>query len=367
MSGRQLLVTGFPGFRARAVLAQALARAADERPLLLVHPRRRGDAETALAAMPGGDRAQIVDADPAAIDFGLGRDDYFELAARVTEVQHLYQVLDLAAPAGVAESVNVGGVRELIEFARVARRITRVVHHSSVFVSGDRHGIVAEGELAAGQTFRSPVARTLGLAEAMLGRQASIPLTIARSAHVIGDSVTGKVDRLDGPYPLLVLLASAPRGTALPLPPRTDAPLHVTPVDYLARAALALSANPDALRKTVHLVDPRPLSVRRLLELSGEHFGVPIEGGIHPRAFGRALLGNPGLGLLAQNLRGIIELISNPVSYDDKVALELLGPDKLSCPPLESYLGVLLSYVAERVAEKRVTEPLHKEPWDVVG
>jgi nucleoside-diphosphate-sugar epimerase len=367
VSRRQLLITGFPGFRARAVLAEALRLAPDERPLLLVHPRRHADAEAALAELPNGERGQLVDGDPAAIDFGLGKDDYFELAQRVTELQHVYQVLDLAAPAAAAESVNVGGVREIIEFARVARGLTRVVHHSSVFVSGDRHGIVVESELAAGQSFRSPVARSLALAEAMLRRQGNIPLTVARAAHVVGDSRSGEVDRLDGPYPLLVLLASAPPGTALPLPPRADAPLHVTPVDYLARAALALAKNPDALGKTVHLVDPRPLSVRRLLELSGEHFGVPIEGGIHPRAFGRALLGNPGLGLLAQNLRGIIELISNPVGYDDRVALELLAPGDLRCPALETYLDVLLSHVAERVAEKRVTETAHKEPWDVAG
>lgn len=367
MSGRQLLVTGFPGFRARAVVAQALARAPDERPLLLVHPRRRADADTALAALPGGERARIVEGDPAAIDFGLTREDYFELAAQTTELQHLYQVLDIAAPAGAAEVANVGGVREIIEFGRLARKLTRIVHHSSVFVSGDRPGIVAETDLAVGQTFRSPVARTLALGEAMLGRQASLPLTIVRAGHVIGDSTTGSVDRLDGPYPLLVLLASAPRGTALPVPPRADAPLHVTPVDYLARAALALAEDPAALRKTVHLVDPRPLSVRRLLELAGERFGVPIEGGIHPRAFGRALLGNPGLGLLAQNLRGIIELISKPVSYDDRIALELLAPAGISCPPLEAYLDVLLSHVAERVAERRVTDAPHKEPWDAVG
>ncbi len=367
MSGHQLLVTGFPGFRARAVVAQALERAPEERPLLLVHPRRRADAEAALAGLGGGERARLVEGDPSSIDFGLTREDYFELTSCVTELQHLYQVLDLTAPAAAAELVNVGGVREVIEFARVARKLTRVVHHSSVFVSGDRHGIVAEGDLAAGQTFRSPVARTLALAESMLGRQASIPLTIVRAAHVIGDSKTGKVDRLDGPYPLLVLLASAPRGTALPLPPRADAPLHVTPADYLARAALALAENPAALRKTVHLVDPRPLSVRRLLELAGQHFGVPVETGLHPRAFGRALLGNPGVGLLAQNLRGIIDLISNPVTYDDRLALELLGPAGISCPPLEAYLGVLLSHVADRVAERRVSDAPHKEPWDAVG
>lgn len=367
MSERGLLVTGFPGFRARAVLACALEQDPGERPLLLVHPRRAAEARAVLAELAGGERARIVEGDPAAIDFGLGRRDYFELAASVRELQHVYQVLDLAAPAAAAEVVNVGGAREIAEFSRVARGITRVVHHSSVFVSGDRHGIVREAELGAGQTFRSPVARSLALAEAILGRQAGLPLTVARAGHVVGDSRTGAVDRLDGPYPLLVLLASAPRGTALPLPPRTDAPLHVAPVDYLARAALALAREPAALGKTVHLVDPRPLSVRRLLELAGAYFGVPIESGLRPRAFGRALLGNPGIGLLAQNLRSVIELITTPVSYEDRVALELLAPAGIACPPLESYLDVLLSHVAARVAEKRVSDVPHKEPWDVAG
>jgi thioester reductase-like protein len=363
----RLLVTGFPGFRARAVLAQALGADADARPVLLVHPRRRDDAEAHLRALPGGERASIVLGDPAAIDFGLARAAYFELAASVTSVQHVYQVTDLAAPAGAAEQVNIGGARELGEFARVAKHLTRVVHHSSVFVSGDRHGIVNETELGAGQAFRSPVARSLALAEAMLSRQGGLPLTVVRSGHVIGDSKTGVVDRLDGPYPLLVLLASAPPGTPLPLPPRADAPLHITPVDYLARAALALADHPGALGKTVHLTDPRPWTVRQLLAQSGEHFGVRVEGGLRPRALGRALLGNPGLSLLAQNLRGMIELISTPVSYDDRVALELLGPLGIVCPPLSEYLEVLLAHVAARVTEKRVTDSPQKEPWDVAG
>jgi thioester reductase-like protein len=366
VSERHLLITGFPGFRARAVLSLAL-----ETPgvnvTLLVHPQRREDAELSLAKLAAGERVRLLTGDPAAIDFGLSRTAYFELARTVTDIQHIYQVLDLAAPALAAEQVNVGGAREIGEFARLAKQLVRVVQHSSVFVSGDRHGIVLETELGAGQSFRSPVARSLALAEAMLGRQAGLPLTVVRAGHVIGDSKTGAVDRLDGPYPLLVLLASAPPGTPLPLPPRAEAPLHVTPVDFLARAALSLADNPAALGKTVHLADPRPWTVRQLVERTGAHFGVPVEAGINPRALGRALLGNPGVRLLAQNLRGMIELISAPVSYDDKVALELLGPVGLACPPLESYLPVLLSHVTERVAEKRVTDAPYKEPWDVAS
>lgn len=367
MTERRLLITGFPGLRARAVLTAALERAPAAEIVLLVHRRRRAEADSALETLPQRSGVSLVEGDPAAIDFGLARGAYFELAASVTEVQHLYQVLDPAQPAALAESANIGGVREIIEFARVARRLTRVVHHSSVFVSGDRRGVVAEGELAAGQSFRSPVTRTLALGEAMLRRQASLPLTVLRAGHIVGDTKTGVMDRLDGPYPLLVLLASTPPGTPLPLPPRADAAVYVTPVDYLARAALAAADLPAAHGATLHLTEPSPISVGRLLELAGAHFGVPMERGIHPRALGRALLGNPGVGLLAQNLRTMIDLISNPVSYDDRVAASLLGPLGIRCPVLETYLDVLLAHVEARVAEKRVAEPAHKEPWDVAG
>lgn len=367
MSLGELLITGFPGFRARAVLARALELEPSARPTLLVHPERRADAERALEALPHGGRARLLEGDPAGIDFGLSREEYFALAERITHVQHVYQALDLAAPAAAAEVVNVRGVRELVEFARVARRLEHVVHHSSIFVSGDRQGTVLEKDLAAKQSFRSPVARTLALAEAILGRAPGIPLTVMRTGHVVGDTKTGEVDRLDGPYPLLVLLASAPRGTSLPLPQRVEAPVHVAPVDFVARAALALGSAPAAVGQCAQLVDRAPLGVGRLLELTAARFGVPLDTRINPRALGRALFGNPGLGLVAQNLRSLVELITNPARYDDAVARELLpGPDD-ACPPLESYLDVLLSHVAVRVAEKRVTVPVPKEPYHVAS
>ena len=234
-------------------------------------------------------------------------------------------------------------------------------------MSGDRHGVVLETELGAKQSFRSPVARSLALAEAMLGRSAGMPLTVIRTGHVVGDTERGEVDRLDGPYPLLVLLASAPRGTPVPLPQRVEAAVQVAPVDHVAKVALALAAMPAALGKTVHVVDPQPLSVGRLLEARHGITAVSLDARINPRALGRALFGNPGIGLVAQNLRSVIELIANPASYDDRIAQELLRDASLGCPPLESYLDVLLSHVSMRVAEKRVTEPSHKEPYHVAS
>jgi nucleoside-diphosphate-sugar epimerase len=359
-----LLVTGFPGLRARALVRLALAADPELRPILLVHPRRLERAVEALAELAGGDRARLLSGDPAAIDFGLAREQYRALADEVRVIHHAYQVLDLAAPGEVAEGVNVGGAREIIELARVARKLERVVHHSSVFVSGDRTGIVLERDLHAHQSFRSPVAASLALAEGMLRRHREVPLTVVRAAQIVGDTQTGLVDRLDGLYPLLVFLANAPSDVPLPLPPRIDTPLHLVPVDYVAEAALSLGTQPETLGETLHLVDSRPLTTRRLLERAAARFGKRLSSGYSPGFVG-SLISNPGVGLLAQQLRAVSDLITRDVTYDDAVAVARLAPSGIACPPLESYLDVLLSHVEARAQDRGAMRA--REPADVVS
>jgi nucleoside-diphosphate-sugar epimerase len=279
----------------------------------------------------------------------------------VRVVHHAYQVLDLDAPADVARHVNVGGAREMIELGKAAHYLERLVHHSSVFVSGDRSGLVLESELAEGQGFRSPVEESLALAEQMLSRHASLPLCIVRSPWVVGDSLTGEVDRLGGVYPLLIFLAGAPRGVPLPLPPRAAETLYAVPVDYVARAARIIAGHPGALKKTVHLVDPAAPSVRRFVEIVAERLGQPVESSRNPAVFGRALVKNPGVGLLARKLRQVSELLGADATYDTKNALELLSPSRVECPPLESYVDVMIEHVERRVAERQLGGPIPME------
>ncbi|HEX6767514.1 MAG TPA: SDR family oxidoreductase, partial [Polyangiaceae bacterium] len=362
-----ILVTGFPGLRARAVTAAVLAGDRDARITLLVHPNRRADTEAALSAFLARERVTVLEGDAAAIDLGLAGAAFRELAETVRVVHHAYQVVDLDAPAEVARAVNVGGAREMIELGRAAKHLERLVVHSSVFVSGARTGSVLESELAAGQTFRSPVEESLALAEQMLSRHAALPLSIVRAPWVVGDSLTGEVDRLGGIYPLLVFLASAPRATALPLPPRSDGTLYAVPVDYVARAARIIAGHPGALKKTVHLVDTAAPTVQRFVEIVAERLGQAIESSRNPAAFGRALVRNPGVGLLARKFRLVSDLVGTDAQYDNRNAVELLSPSRVECPPLESYVDVMLEHVERRVAERRVAAPASTEASHVAN
>ena len=365
MSDRErILVTGFPGFRARFIVQEILR--ADERVevVALVHPKAMAEAQR-LANAYGTDRFSLIEADPAAIDFGLSGSAYVDLARSVGIVHHAFQVLELSEKPEVARRVNVAGTREIVEFGRAATRLSRVVHYSSVFVSGNRSGVVREDELERGQGFRSSVEESLAVAEQMLRRERNLPLTVVRTAQVVGDTKHGEAGRLDGPYPLLAFLASAPPGGALPLPPRSDATLHVVPVDYVAEAGVYLGRAKSALGRTVHLVDAEALSARRFLELAAERFGKRLESGFNAAAVTRAVVGNPGAALLARRIRGVAELLTNTARYDDRSAVELLAPAGIVCPPISSYLPVLLSHVEARVAEKRLDDGRGEDDHDV--
>lgn len=353
MSEAALVVTGFPGLRARAITTALLASDRDARVTLVVHPKRRADAEAALARLVAHERVTLLFGDPAAIDLGLPGAVYRSLAAEVRMIHHAYQVVDLGASEDVARDANVGGAREMIELAKASKKLERLVHYSSVFVSGDRTGLVLEGELAEGQGFRSPVEESLALAEQMLSRHASLPLTIVRAPHVVGDSLSGESDRWDGVYALLSFLASVPRGSLLPLPPRSESSLYVVPVDFVAKAARVVATHPRALGKTLHLVDPAATSLRRFIELSARRFGHEVESAASPAAFGRAFVKNPGVGLLARRLKVVSEFLGTQATYDQAVARDLLADSSVECPPLEAYLEVLLDHV-----ERRLTEPM---------
>src|SRR6202012_1406752 len=135
-------------------------------------------------------------------------------------------------------------------------------------VSGQRSGVILEEELDTGQRFRNFYEETKFRAERMVrdaGRR--LPVTVLRPGIIVGDSRTGEIDKVDGPYYLLVLIVSSPIAVDLPLPGRGSAPLNLVPVDFVVAAAVALPRDPRAAGGTFHLTDPAPFAARTVYEL----------------------------------------------------------------------------------------------------
>jgi nucleoside-diphosphate-sugar epimerase len=209
--------------------------------------------------------------------------------------------------------------------------------------------------LAAGQSFRTPVEETLARAERFArAHMNELPIVVLRPTQIVGDSRTGEVDRFDGPYLLILLIVSSPQDLPVPLPTRGDAPMNLVPIDYVVRAAHFIGNRQDAIGKTFHIADPRPLTVRRVFELVAASGGKRLPGGFIPTRITRALLNTPGVNLVSKSPRAFLELLTTPVRYDTKHTEELLAGGGVTCPPFESYVDALVSYVKRRVQERRI-------------
>ena len=221
-------------------------------------------------------------------------------------------------------------------------------------MSGDRSGVVLEDELNAGQTFRNVVEETKARAEKLVrAAMARVPMVVLRPSIIVGDSRTGEVDRFDGVYLLILLIVTSPPDFALPLPGRGDAALNLVPIDFVARAALAMGNDPRAVARTFHLVDPSPLTARRVFELVAMAGGRRLPRGFIPANLTKALLRTPGLERFAKSPRAFLDTLGTPVTYRATNADDILGPMGVRCPPFESYVERLVEYVQLRMRERR--------------
>jgi thioester reductase-like protein len=366
-----VLLTGFPSLLARAVCAELVRSDAGARVVALVRSKAIEEARGHVDELPAEQRKRVrlVEGDAAAIDLGLSGVEFKSLAREVTRIHHCAQVTYLGADRRTAERVNVGGTREAIEFAASCEKLDCLVFHSTAHVAGDRRGVVLEEELKAGQRFRSVVEETKGRAEKFVrSAMDRVPVAVVRPATIVGDSRTGEVDRFDGPYLLFLLVVTSPPDLALPLPGRGDEPLNLVPIDWVARAAAAIGRDPRARGRTFHLVDPQPLTARRVFELVARAGGRRGPRGSIPANLAKALLRTPGLDRIAKSPRAFIETLTTPVTYDARNADELLASLGVeACPPIETYVDKLVEYVQQRTRERRATKKQRAEIDDPLG
>jgi nucleoside-diphosphate-sugar epimerase len=354
-----VLLTGFPSFAARRMCEELVKGERRTFVHAVVRPAALAEAQAVLDGLPleQRQRVNLVEGDVAAMDFGLSGAELAKLMPQIDVIHHMAQVSHLGADRDLAKRVNVGGAREAVEIAGLCTSLKCLVHHSSAQVSGDRTGLVLESELDKGQSFRNVVEETIARGERVArARMRDLPIAIVRPTTIVGDSQTGEVERFDGPYFLILLIVTSPPDFPLPLPGRGDSPLHLVPVDYYVRAALAIGRDPRAAGRTFHVGDPSPPSLRRTFELVAAAGGRRGPRGFIPANLTKALLRTPGLDRLAKSPRAYLDALATPVTYSFANTAELLAETDVRCPPFEGYVEGLVEYVQHRLREKRARE-----------
>jgi len=362
-----VVLTGLPTLLARRI-AERVLDAPKTRLVGIVRQKFEDDAKAFVDTLEPSARSRVtlLQGDAAAMDLGLSGAEFRRLASEVDLIHHAAQATYFGVDERVAEAMNVRATREALELARAATHLRAFVHHSTAYVSGDRRGLVLESDVERGQRPRTVVEATKLRAEKIVRRAAKdVPTIVLRPGTVIGDSVSGDVDRLDGPYLLVLLLLTSPAELAVPLPTHGDALLHLVPVDYVARAAVTIGRDPRAIGQTFHLVDPAPLTVRRTFELVARAAGRRLPRGFIPANLTKALLRTPGLERFVKSPRAFLDQLATHVQYSARNTEAILSGTGIHAPAFETYVDLMVSYVRERVlaerkkrAEQEVEDPL---------
>lgn len=365
LSGEVLLVTGFPGFRAEALVQTLAEREPNAELWLVVPPAELENAAKLLASTPlRAEQLRLIPGEPCAIDLGLSRQTYAELLARVDHWFALYQTTDARAVRELCFRVNIGSAREIGEFARAAQTLSHVTFLSHACVFGDHQRDATEEDLRLSQGFRSPAAESLATAEAMLRRRLSeVPVSIVRTPQILGSRRRGASPRPSGLHRLLAQVASAPGDAPLPLPPGANRPVQVVPADFVGETLYAAAVF-GTRGHTYHFADPDPPALAEVLEQAAAHFGKRLEQGFDARALGRLLLKTPGFWLSQQ--AALAEWADGPrllTRHGDRL-LERAG---LRAPSLLSYLESVLNETEELRRKQRLEERLAAQPFEVVA
>ncbi len=354
-----VLITGFPRLTARLMAEQLLAQEDKTRLFCVVSAKQAELAQSLVNGLETQQRQRVVllEGDPSAIDMGLSGIEFRQLTSQLERIYHMAHLADVRAPRDLVEYVNVEGTREAIGMARACPALRCLVLRSTAAVSGSRTGLVYEDETQEGKKHRTIVEETHAHAERIARRMMTkTPIAIVRPSTVVGHSQTGEIDRFDGPYTILLLLLNAPPDFALPLPAVGDELLNVVPIDFVVRASHYIGLDPRAAGHVFHLVDPNPLSARRVVELIARASGHRSPRGQIPSYVARALMRAPGLEKFLRSPRAFLELLTTDVRYDARNADAILAGTGIVCPSFESYVDRLVAYVREFVRAQRRRE-----------
>ncbi len=358
----EVLLTGATGFFGRTLLS-VLARAG-HRVHALVPPESR-PALFALVARLGREdpgAAGLVSplvGDMTSPGLGLDQSTLDRLAPAVRWVVHSASATEPAIPTGVLEDVNVRGTDQLLAFAHRLTSLKVFAHVSSTFVSGDYPGRFYEDWLDVGQTFTNPVARSKFVAETHVRSTArTLPVVVLRPGFLSGLASTGECDDERGLFPLFSLVtrfaSAVPAWMPLISPDGPDRYVPISPNDYAADATLAILREPTAVGRTCNLVDPRPPSVRDIVDLVSDLVGRPMY-----RAPVGLLTRLPMLGpgrLLGSGHAITRRFGGSPISlyflllrneYDTTNTRAILQHSGVRCPPFEDYVRRYFDYFVE--------------------
>jgi NAD(P)-dependent dehydrogenase (short-subunit alcohol dehydrogenase family) len=351
-------VTGATGFIGRHLVERLLQREGTIH--VLVRPESIGRLDALIHRWGGAGRIHPVLGDLSKPRLGLDPEQVAELRGTIDHFFHLAAIYDMTASEAQDRLANVEGTRHSIALAGALD--AGCFHHaSSIAVAGAYRGVFREDMFDEGQPLEHPYHRTKFEAEQIVREERVVPWRVYRPAVVVGNSVTGEMDKVDGPYYFFKLIqrlgGAMPSFVPLVAPELGDT--NIVPVDYVASAMDHLAHQPGLDGRAFHLVSPRPQRSVEVVNAFARAAGAPriavqVDDDLTLGVAGAArsvLMRLPGVRTVR---RGVLSQVGIPDEVIDHIALvpvfsteeteRALDGSGVEVPELESYARVLWEY-----------------------
>ena len=306
-------------------------------------------------------RAMPVAGDLTAKKLGVAADAMKSMKGQIDAVYHLAAVYDLKADAESQVQVNVEGTRNVVEFAK-AVDAGHLHHVSSIAATGLYEGVFREDMFEEAEGLDHPYFMTKHESEKIVRKESKVPWTVYRPALVVGDSKTGEMDKIDGPY----YFFKAIQRMRQILPPWFPAVgleggrINIVPVDFVVACIDHIShlKTPQS-GKCYHLVDPMGYRVGDVLDIFSRAAHAPKMNlfvnaalfGFIPKSVKKGMMALAPVRRIRNALmkdlglpEDMFTFVNYPTRFDRRELDAALKGSGIECPSLNEYAWVLWDY-----------------------
>ena len=356
----QYFVTGATGFIGKRLVKKLLQRKG-----AVVHFLIRKESESKVPALrefwgASAARVQPVFGDLTSKKLGISAEAVKALKGKVDHFYHLAAVYDLDADEESQIAVNIEGTRNTVELAR-AIDAGHFHHVSSIAAAGLYEGVFREDMFEEAENYEHPYFMTKHESEKIVRKECKVPWSVYRPAMVVGDSTTGEMDKIDGPYYFFKLIQRM-RQLLPPWMPSIGLEggrVNIVPVDFVVDALDLISHKPGIEKKCYHLVDPVGYRVGDVLDIFSKAAHAPKMNlfvnaalfGFIPRSITKGLMAlapvrrirsavMKDLGVPAD----MMTFVNYPTRFDCRDTLAMLKGSGIACPNLKDYAWRLWDY-----------------------
>ena len=357
-------VTGATGFIGKRLVKRLLERKGST-----VHFLIRKESESKVAGLQAfwglkdskaAARAVPVFGDLTSKKLGLSGDAIKAIKGHIDHFYHLAAVYDLGADEESQIAVNIEGTRNTVELAKAID--AKHFHHvSSIAAAGLYEGVFREDMFDEAENYDHPYFMTKHESEKIVRTECKVPWSVYRPAMVVGDSTTGEMDKIDGPYYFFKLIQ---RMRQL-LPPWMPAVgleggrINIVPVDFVVDALDVISHKAGITKKCYHLVDPVGYRVGDVLDIFSKAAHAPKMNlfvnaallGFIPRSVTKSLMALAPVRRVRNAImkdlslpEDMLTFVNYPTRFDCRDMQAMLKGSGVECPNLKDYAWRLWDY-----------------------